>query len=123
MDVKGLILRLRAVLCRFMDVKGLILRLRAVLCRFMAVKGLILRLCAVLCRFMDAMGEGMKICPHCQASIFALSGFEEHVATHFGRICPICKSQADNDMSPEDFERHVNRCCELVVNGEEDAGQ
>ena len=61
------------------------------------------------------MGEGMKICPQCQVSIFTTSEFEEHVATHFGRICPICKYQVDDEMIQHNFEQHVNMCCEKAA--------
>ncbi|XP_025081435.1 tax1-binding protein 1 homolog B-like isoform X2 [Pomacea canaliculata] len=67
-------------------------------------------------RFMDAIGEGMKICPVCEMHINTAEGldseFAEHVVGHFGRLCPICKYQADDSMPLEDFKEHVNTCCD-----------
>ncbi|XP_070174992.1 tax1-binding protein 1 homolog B-like isoform X2 [Littorina saxatilis] len=72
--------------------------------------------------FMDAIGEGMNICPQCEASGLASGAFNEHVAEHLGRICPVCKNLADDSMSQQDYEQHVNRCCEATVEREEEDG-
>lgn len=77
---------------------------------------MIMRYLTPYARFMDAIGEGMKICPVCEMHINTAEGldseFAEHVVGHFGRLCPICKYQADDSMPLEDFKEHVNTCCD-----------
>ena len=72
-------------------------------------------------RFFEALGEEMRICPRCNdtfASDVSDSDFSEHIASHFGRVCPVCKKITDDEMTQEMFEHHVNMClkCEHPEN-------
>ncbi|XP_076456207.1 uncharacterized protein LOC143290551 [Babylonia areolata] len=59
--------------------------------------------------FLDAIEEGM-VCPFCHHTVMASNEFKEHMATHLGRMCPVCCRQADDNVSPDQLQQHVNRC-------------
>ncbi|XP_067687807.1 tax1-binding protein 1 homolog [Haliotis asinina] len=60
----------------------------------------------------SANGETRK-CPQC-SEVFPAElmeeDFMEHVFSHMGRICPVCKKQVDDTMDGSAFEYHVH-CC------------
>lgn len=64
-------------------------------------------------QYFEAFGEEMRICPQCDET-FALDiseiDFSEHIVSHFGRVCPVCKKITDDEVSQELFEQHVNMC-------------
>ncbi|XP_041372370.1 tax1-binding protein 1 homolog [Gigantopelta aegis] len=64
-------------------------------------------------RIVTENGDVIKKCPICETFFESESmDFGLHYMEHFGRICPMCRYQADDTVSKEDFEYHVNCCIE-----------
>ncbi|KAL4228663.1 Calcium binding and coiled-coil domain (CALCOCO1) like [Mactra antiquata] len=62
-------------------------------------------------RFYDAEGVAMKFCMECGQSFpvdVDENVFLEHQLSHMGQICPVCKVMKNDNMSDEDFAKHVN---------------
>lgn len=62
-------------------------------------------------RFYDAEGSSMNICPECDKAFPADADEQvllEHQLSHMGTICPLCKVLKPDNMTDDDFARHVN---------------
>lgn len=63
-------------------------------------------------RFYDAEGSSMQFCPVCNKTFSADVDeqiFLEHQVSHMGTMCPQCKMLKPDNMTDDDFTRHVNK--------------
>ncbi|XP_060573500.1 tax1-binding protein 1 homolog [Ruditapes philippinarum] len=63
-------------------------------------------------RFYDAEGSSMKLCPDCNKTFPADVDEQvmlEHQVSHMGTMCPQCMMLKPDNMTDDDFTRHVNQ--------------
>lgn len=63
-------------------------------------------------RYYDAEGSSMKFCTECDKTFPADVDeqiFLEHQVSHIGTMCPQCKMLKPDNMTDDDFARHVNK--------------